>query len=297
MVTAVADALAPDLLAKALALVESVGFECMVETLGCSEAELLMLLEGSSAGTPEVRSALEDLFRMMDDAAADAGLEVTAPVNSGHLPSPVPVVAEAGPPAMGDPVHALYPGAGSVAPDPDSASWQSFPSVESAAADARKRGGVSYGASRSERCKEELYRYLEVLVRRQYDVTLSEERRLAMYAYRLEIELTIIDYYKDTVPVSGLNWDEATRRAELDYRSGRLAMAWEHQKKAERFFSRVKRILGFSGNLALVREVAREAALLEEPVDGDEAVKQILSRSNFGRMLLKDGGGGLTAAD
>ena len=175
-----------------------------------------------------------------------------------------------------------------VTTDDSLADWRDTPQMKAAdqMAASLAEEGISHGESLAQRAKGELYRYLEVIVRRQFDPILTEEQALSLLAYRLELELLIIVYWRDTVPVPGRNWDEVRRIHEADERTGRLNRVRDHQRRAERFFSKVRRWVGRNDvSEHLVRSIAREAALMENPLETDDDVDFIFGRSEFGRIL------------
>ena len=146
--------------------------------------------------------------------------------------------------------------------------------------------GLTHGENLANRAKSELYRYLEVIARRQFDVNLDESQSLSLLSYRLELELLIIMYYKETVPLPGMNWDAVRRMHEADERAGRLTMVRDNQRRAERFFTKVRRLMGrHDFSEGLVHSVAREAASMENPLETDDDIDFIIGRSQFGRIL------------
>ena len=146
--------------------------------------------------------------------------------------------------------------------------------------------GLTHSESLANRARAELYRYLEVIARRQFDVNLDESQSLALLSYRLELELLIIMYYRETVPLPGMNWDAVRRMHEADERAGRLTMVRDNQRRAERFFTKVRRLMGrHDVGGELVRSVAREAASMENPLETDDDIDFIIGRSQFGRIL------------
>ena len=146
--------------------------------------------------------------------------------------------------------------------------------------------GMTQSQSLVNRAKSELYRYLEVIARRQFDVNLDESQALTLLSYRLELELSIIMYYRDTVPLPGMNWDAVRRMHEADERAGRLTMVRDNQRRSERFFSKVRRLMGrHDVGEEMVRAVAREAASVENPLETDDDIDFIIGRTQFGRIL------------
>ena len=183
-------------------------------------------------------------------------------------------------------------GPASVTTDETLGDWRGTPQAKAADAKAANLAaeGISHGESLAQRAKGELYRYLEVIVRRQFDPRMTEEQALAMLAYRLELELLIIVYWRDTVPVPGRNWDDVRRIHEADERTGRLNRVRDHQRRAERFFTKLRRWSGRGGvSEELVRSIAREAAFMEHPLETDDDIDFIFGRSEFGRILQGTG--------
>ena len=253
--TATATVSQEEMVSFVLDLAASAGFGQVAESIGVSEDDLESMVAGASDWPGRA-------FRLFDQM--NGVLSMFAAETAGNAEP------------------------GLVSTDTSAGDWRNTPQAQQAdlAAAAAAAAGITHGENLAQRAKAELYRYLEVIARRQIDPLLSEEQLLALLAYRLELELLIIMYYKDTVPLPGMNWDAVRRIHEADERVGRLTMVRDSQRRAERFFSKVRRWMGRAEvSEELVLAVAREAAAMERPLETDDDIDLIIGRSEFGRIL------------
>ena len=213
---------------KLVALVRQLGASQVAESLGVDDDSLRYLVSGDLPMDENISSNLERLCEVMGESLdledrGDLSPASFAPSSSSSSGKAKPTAAPAADPDYDEDYDYLD---GDTLPAP-AGGGRSAPTV------VMPPRGVQTMAEYHEERRKTLWKGRNLAVMTQFHLGLSFAEKLDMFYLVLEIELTLIMAYGDSMPEPGMNWEPERRDAEVQRRLARLR--WVDRQREEAY--------------------------------------------------------------